>query len=365
MVKAAEAPTLVKDGVNGKSFVRFGGEGSLVVDQDHSPTEDVKDFTVAVVFRTTQDGANATETIRGEATLGVVGARETISTTASKQASDWCVAWKQNGVVACGLGGKSDAGENQTVTISGFKPCKLNDGVPHVVVYSADVSNGNVRQMVDGMVRSASTDNANVRTMSNGMAIGAAGDGTVKGYFTGDIAAVRIYKKALTTDEMTQLTKYYCDQYGLMPLAREEFAAADAKGGLGATNISVAAGATLALPTDAAFKLASGRTLANAGMVSGALELAEGATLACVCGADPLPSYGAVTVKGTVTVSVSGVPTEGGSLRQPLFAYESIDLTDGQLVPVGTDVDPTVHTIVCKNGKAYLRRNSGVLLILR
>lgn len=362
--KTENKPVLQKGAVNGKALIRFGGKGSLVIPGESSPIAGQTDFAVALVFRTIADSLTDTGSsgIRVSGTVGPIGCRQTISTTTTKQKTDWGFAWHAGGTLVSTLGGNGVASK----TIFSRKPCRLDDGVLHVAVFSADVTNGRLMQMIDGLPTAVTTTLRDARTQDVNLALGALGtsDGN-QGYFTGDIAAVRIYKKALTTDEMAQLTKHYCDRYGLMPLAREEFSAADAKGGLGATNITVAAGATLALPTDVAFKLASGRMLANAGSVSGALELADGATLACACGADPLPSYGAVTVKGTVTVSVSGVPAEGGSLRQPLFAYESINLTDGQLVPVGTNVDPTVHAIVCKNGKAYLRRDSGVLLILR
>lgn len=367
--KAANAPKFVKDGCNGHSLVRFGGAGSLAVAAVDSPVSGQTDFTVALAFRTTSDGPTDATSHRGKDTAGLVGMRNSISTEASKQYNDFGVAWLKEGAVACALGGGYDLSTPKNITTSLFsrKPCRLNDGVMHVVVFSVNVSGGKVSQMVDGFWSENSTSITAARSKSYNLAFGAvSGKTSDQGYFTGDIATIRIYQKALTRNEMTQLTQFYCDRYDLLPLAHEEFAAADAKGGLGATNIAVSAGATLALPTTGTpFALASGRTLANAGSVTGPLELTDGAKISCVCGADPLPSYGAVTVKGMVTVEVPNETVTGGLLRQPLFAYESIDLANGQLVPVGENVDPKGHTILCTNGRAYLRRTSGIVLIVR
>ncbi len=226
------APTMKKGVLNGKSFVSFAGDGALVIPAASSPTAGKSAFTVAVAFRTTTDGTTSYKSIR-EVAEGIVGAR---ASTKAKGANDWALSWQKYGTVASQVG--STAADSM---IFRRKPCMLADGVVHVAVMTVDITNGRIRQMVDGYPYDFATTSTGARSATD-LAFGAIANGS--GYFTGDIGAVRIYDRALSASEMMAVTKHYLGLYKALPLARFPVDT-PAYTGIGVTNVVVKSGAKM------------------------------------------------------------------------------------------------------------------------
>ena len=136
--------------------------------------------------------------------------------------------------------------------------------------------------MIDGRLHTATfTTGGGTARASRNVLIGMMADNL--GYFTGDIAAVRLYGVALNAEQMANLSEHYAHEYGfrLMP----KLAPGDkslAVNGLAATNLHVAAGASFVVPLseDAPFSFTHGvGRLTGDGKFLGSYRYAAGSTL--------------------------------------------------------------------------------------
>ena len=162
-------------------------------------------------------------------------------------------------------------------------------GLPHVVVFCCDSDgrhNGQAQRllMVDGVLNAVAggpnpelNKNADMN-LNFGRLYG------TTGFFTGDLAEFAWYgtAKGLTYDQMVSVSRSLAAKYGIRLYDEDAYATAPTPGaGLGATNVFVAAGAALLLPsTDTApYTVGTGVAFELAGTVKGTLAFADGGTL--------------------------------------------------------------------------------------
>ena len=241
--------------------------------------------------------------------------------------------WKRRFVISmmlCLLHGARTAGDN----IAFQRPLHLDDGRPHVAVLSCDRSGTNKAYlMVDGMLnifnlaRNPALANTDSFKLFFGRRAGA-------GYFEGDIAEFAWFGggEPLTPAQMMALSKDLAQKYGARLYDRDAYHLSDiASYGLGATNVSVAAGASLSLPLANAspYTVGAGTTLTLYGSVAeGTLALADGATLKMRYGNSPIPSIAALRATGNVRLVISDLPQSRPSWI-PLASVEGEANIDG------------------------------------
>ena len=162
------------------------------------------------------------------------------------------------------------------------RPLHLNDGRPHVAVLSCDRSGRNKAYlMVDGMLNDIALERNPALASSDSFKLffGRRAGG---GYFEGDIAEFAWFGGGapLTTAQMMALSKDLAQRYGARLYDKDAYKLSDiAAYGLGATNVAVAAGASLSLPiaSTSPYTVGAGTTLSLEGSVTdGMLALANG-----------------------------------------------------------------------------------------
>ena len=267
----APGPKLVKDAMNGRSVLRFDGTQAIGIPAADSPVSGQANYAVAVVFRTTTDGTG-TNTFRWDRTTGLVSSKAT-----TWNSEDFAIAMGTEGTVG-GFYGDLNGNSQQ---IWDRRPFRLHDGLPHVVVMSVTAEK-KMWFMIDGRLHTATfTTGGGTARAARNVLIGAHAEGL--GYFTGDIAAVRLYPQALTSEQMKALSEHYAYEYGfrLLPTIAPGGMSVAANG-LGATNIHVAADAVFKVPMSAdspfAFTHGVGR-LTGEGKFLGSYRYAAGSTL--------------------------------------------------------------------------------------
>jgi len=151
------------------------------------------------------------------------------------------------------------------------------------------------------------------------------------GFYEGEIAAARIYQRALTHDEMREICEYYADKYGFMSRGQLPETAATVKAiGVGATNITVAAGATLRFPAAATtpYTVKAGTTLAGAGTVTGSVRYGTGSELVVTA---ERPAIEDLQIDGATLVFTrdqpANAPADGSNVSR-LTGTVTLDLTD-------------------------------------
>ena len=264
------APTFVKKGLNGKAVVRFDADHRTVlgVAASDSPISGKYAATAAVVFRTTVDSTDENKSRYGRGLVSTVNG--------TSAAEDFSISLEKEGSIY-GLYGSASGG----VAAWTRKPCRLADGTPHIVILSGDQETDTLVQMTDGLAcrktgLTTPTARGNHVLHFGGSAKGA----TNAKCFTGDIAEIVVWDRALTETEMTAATGNLAAKYKIRPLAKMPFAEEQIDTcGLSATNISVAAGATLRLPISrtAPLTLTNGR-VSGEGRVLGSVRFAAGST---------------------------------------------------------------------------------------
>ena len=174
--------------MNGRSVLRFDGTQGIGIPAADSPVSGQANYTVAVVFRTTTDGTG-TSTFRWDRTTGLVSSKAT-----TWYAEDFAIAMGTEGTVG-GFYGDRNGNSQQ---IWDRRPFRLHDGLPHVAVMAVTAEK-KMWFMIDGRLHTATfTTGGGTARASRNVLIGAHAEGL--GYFTGDIAAVRLYPQALTSD---------------------------------------------------------------------------------------------------------------------------------------------------------------------
>ena len=189
---ALGVPRLAHDLFDGHSAVRFhraDGADSLIVEAAANPLAGAESFTIAVAFATASDLLNGGETAWFLNT-GLVDATDFFGTTA-----DWGLGISGSGKLAGGLGGPA-----QTVYSS---TDQLNDGDLHIAIYT--VEDGTQSLFVDGALVGQETGGSTAPRIPVDLTIGAVTRNTAS--YTGDIAEVRLYQGALTTEQVQAVTR--------------------------------------------------------------------------------------------------------------------------------------------------------------
>jgi len=290
-IASVHAPTLVKDAINGCAALRFStaDKSALGIPAASLPVAGSVDYSMVVVFRAKRDGENA-ESSHAFNGLGLLSTE-----IGGSDQKDTILSFMDRGRVACTYGGygleqKNYLSEgikgNVSADQSLYAPVYgMDDGETHCVIASVDGTNGNIWMMADGSWTSAQIESAQAaRDDSMRMLVGGvSGQGSqITKFFDGDIAAIRLYNRALTVAEMDAVTDYYAAKYAIRRAPTVGVDSATAPNyGLAATNIAVASGAVLRLPSGEAspFKVGAGQTMSCGGTVQGTLGVASGGVL--------------------------------------------------------------------------------------
>ena len=380
-------PELVLDACNGKSALRFDAARNTVLKvpagANQDPIAGCQQFAVAIVFRTTTEGTGLADGSTGTGLYSSMLAGYGHNSGCANAA----VTFREYGAVGGYLATNHDGGS----LVNPRKPCRLNDGLPHVAVFTGDASQGakTFRLMVDGVY----TEN----TLGYGVAwpgydsnrphvIGALRAGV--GHFTGDIMGIAFWKSLLTEEEMLAICRKAAFDYDFNLKERRAFEMADlASRGISATNYTVAAGATLRMPLSATapFTLGAGVTLAGDGAFEGSyrfgagalldfatlpagiedVQVADGATVRFAAAATPADGANISSVSGTVTFDVSALPDAQRCARVPLLAIPKGRIAAGTaFLTVGAKNGATVE-YEDDAGLLALRQSIGTVLVFR
>ena len=370
------APTLVKKGLNGKAVVRFDADNRTVlgVAAAKSPISGRTAVTAAVVFRTTTDGTGENQARYGRGLVSTVNG--------TSAAEDFAISLEKEGSIY-GLYG-SASGSAATWT---RKPCRLADGTPHIVILSGDQEADTLVQMTDGLACRKTTlttaaARANAVLYFGGSATGA----TDAKCFTGDIAEIVVWDRALTETEMTAATENLAAKYKIRSLAKMPFAEEQIDTcGLSATNITVAAGATLRLPisksapftlTDAKLS-GEGRVLGSVRFAAGStadlsalpaiedLQLADGSALKLDARVLAAPVVGISSITGHVTIDLTAVAEAlPKKSRWPIIAIDEAAVEGATFEVVGAGRSVSVEYSE-QLGALAVCRQLGCTLIFR
>ena len=323
-------PTLVADACNGRSALRFDATRNTVLKipsgDNQDPLAGCRQFAIAIVFRTTTEGTGLHDATVGTGLYSSMLAGYGHNSGCGNAA----VTFREYGAV----GGYLATNYGNGSLVNPRKPCRLNDGLPHVAIFTGDSNEGvrTYRLMVDGVY----TENR----MGYGVTwpgydsnrphvIGALRAGV--GHFTGDILGITFWKSYLTEEEMLAICQKAACDYGFNLKERRAFTVADmTTRGIAATNYTVAAGATLRMPLSATapLTLGAGTTLSGAGTFEGSyrfgtgavldfatlpakiedIQMADGSVMRFVAGATPADGSGISAISGNVTLDVSALP---------------------------------------------------------
>lgn len=359
-----KGPTLVKSGPGKKPMLRFTAaeKTALGVANSVSPVSGVASFAVAVVFRTTTDGLSADSKRAGRGLVSTVQ-----SSVTGNDANDLAIEFQSDGTIATVVG-------NGNYKFS-RKPCRLADGQVHVAILNADQNADVMTQMVDGLPQYASLPDNHARNICD-LLIGSLCKTKDSQYFDGDIAAVALWDRALTREEMDQVTEHYAQEYSFYPLAKGKFTAADlTERGVAAKEICVEDGAALRIieSKDNPFTLGLYQTLTGEGSVLGSVcwgagsvydtavaaknvhdVQLNGATVKFVAGSLPLTIANLSSISGEITLDVSAAISGKPDLRVKL-----IDVAPG-VVKSGT-----TFSIVGAEGtsRAYYDESRGGIVL--
>lgn len=383
-ISSAHAPVLVTNAINGCAALRFstGDKSTLGIPAASSPVAGSVNYSMVVVFRARRDGENA-ESSHAFNGLGLLSTE-----IGGSDQKDTILGFMDRGRVACTYGGyglpqknylsygvKGSTSADQSLYAPVYG---MNDGEAHCVIAVVDGTNSNLWMMADGVwnygkIESAQAERSTFKRMLIG-GISEAGSNSAK-FFDGDIAAIRLYSKALSLEEMNAVTDYYAAKYAIRraPTTAVD-AAATPQYGLGATNITVAADATLRLPSGetSPFKIGTGASISGAGMVQGTLGVADDGAL--TMGADGLRvenlqlDDGAKIVLTSAYVgdpapvtaetltSLGAVNVEfGEGVTAASFGSERVPLIVAQAVP---SLAGGITSWTCPKGKAVLVGNT-------
>lgn len=174
-------PSLIENSpnFNGHNAISFNKAelDQLRVSGANSPMALNEDFTVALVFRTETAGVGAPGS-QWWSNTGLVDAEQPGGT------ADWGITFNNAGQVGGGIGGPD-------VTINSVS--ELNDGNPHIVIYSYNSLTGQVFLTVDDVTTMGSGAAISVPRNVSDMVFGAIQTNEPDRHFSGEIADVRVW----------------------------------------------------------------------------------------------------------------------------------------------------------------------------
>ena len=347
-----QAPKLVKGALNGHAAVRFDAQDKTALSLPVSTAKwlpDWNNWTVAVVFRTTQGGTGLKGVTDGNGIVSIAK-DETI-------ANSFQISMVTNG-------------ELKTVSSSSASACHrplvLDDGRPHVALVTSDMYgrcydwDSKQRRIIniDGVYNVVNLSQNPETGCRDGFELNLGRIVGEKGLFSGEIAEVRIYCTAgsgsISVKQMNAVVKDLSEKYAVRLHPQGDYGYdAELACGLGASSVKVAAGASLVLPaaSEAPVAVRGGASIDIRGGVFGTLALADGAKLKVdLASVDSAFVEKLVIPSGTVDVEVVGA---GRALRnwQPLFRCDT--------ATIGNQVKARVAGE--GNGEAVFEWRNGVL----
>ncbi len=361
------APTFVKGGFVGYNALRFtaASKQALSFPNANIPWIGKKTMGCAVVFRTKTKGPDTAWDIYGLNNIGR-GILSTASTGDNAAYGTMFLSFTSEGAVTARYNATDNNHEHPRANYNVYqrKALDIDDGEPHIAIFTSDETNLKLRTMVDGCVTEIPTTLTSTLDSGRALFIGGMNGSEPNRYFDGDIAEVRLYGSTLSRADMQAITDEWSAKYGIRPQVGRSFNDGEAPGsGLGSTNVMIAAGATLALPTGdtAGYKVTSKSVFRNEGTVTGTLELENGATLNLTWGKKAV--FGTIKASGTITLNISNIPADHSN-RQDLFTYTSL-VGSPTFVLAGAGVNPMHDRLVVENGTCRFRTNRGAFILLR
>ena len=319
-VSGKAAPRLVKDAVSGHAAVHFTSASKTVLglSKSDSPLSGKTSFTAAVVWRKT------VKTPSGATLSQPMGFLSTLQSSGTQP-------YFVLGTVSEDAVGAAYGNETKDVSIQVRKPCHLADGEPHFTIFSCDGSGKTYKLMTDGCFYEGTLANTSARgNFDVWFGCRRAGASSNNEFFEGDIAEVKLYDQALTKDEMRDLGEHWAEKYGTQMLVGYPYTEKNLRAvGLGATNVTVAAGARLSLPLSdtAPFTLKSGSTLSGAGEFFGTYKFASGAVFDLT--AETPSAFDELNLAGGAAVRLT-TATAGAHVRKlTATGANVIDVMDG------------------------------------
>ena len=348
------APAFAARAFGAHAGVRFTGadQTALALPFSQMTRPDWNNWSCAFVFRTTKSGLGHGSRDDG---LGLVSCEN----DAGMSNNGFSVNIVTNGQLTANTAG---------MLVDDRRPLRLDDGLPHVVVFCCDsdgLHNGQAQRllMVDGVLNAVAggpnpeLDKNAEMNLNFGRLYG------TTGFFTGDLAEFAWYGTArgLTYDQMVSVSRSLAAKYGIRLYDEDAYATAPTPGaGLGATNVFVAAGAALLLPsTDTApYTVGTGVAFELAGTVKGTLAFADGGTLrvsrAVTGRVDRLVAAGEVNIE--VREAPYPLPT-----WTPVCAAASFDIAHATWRVAGH----RGAQVKVDNGVLSVRTTVGTMLIVR
>lgn len=373
------APTLIRNAVNGHAALRFSAAAAtaLSVSSADSPISGAQNFTAAIVWRSREKGTG-TSIVHGGAAAGLVSTKQ-----AADKSADMSLTYRSGSAVMAGYG---HATADQS--LSTRKPCRLDDGEPHISILACDGDGKKYRLMTDGVFFEGTLANASARGAFDVMlGVRRAASVAAADFFTGDIAAVKLYDAALTKAQMRDLGEHWAKKYATQLLVGYAFDESKLRErGLGATNVIVAAGARLSVPLsdDTPFTLKAGSTISGEGEFLGSYRLLGGATLD-VSGAAPAFFDDLQLAGGTLRVDRSDEPgakvrrlkasgvnvvdvtgADGAPMRKTVLSFDEAEIAEGTTwVVTGAKTRLSRIEVDMDAGGIVLKSEKGLRIIVR
>lgn len=360
------APKLVLDAANGHAAVRFDAANRTVLSAQATTALNIDDWnnwTIAVVFRTSQGATGYSTVTDGKGIVSIM----------KNRTSNNCFQF------AMITNGELRAYCTTDKSIYLRRPLHLNDGQPHVAVFTSDMArqyNGSQADLIviDGVTNLYSPGvNPELTKKDSGFKLSLGRLVEDLGLFSGDIMEVRWYclgsGKTHTLDQAKALCAELADKYGVRLFESEVFGYGQTKaGGLGATNVTVAAGAKLSLPLarTSPYEVTDGNVIDLKGDVEGTLSLTDGATLRLSAYGDAAVSIEDVWVSGTVSFDLANLPDLVRNRKLRLFRTGNLKLAEGAKVVI-PGVDESISRLVFDEatGSVVLRSTFGSSILIR
>ncbi len=224
VTKDTTAPTLARNAMNGHHAVSFdGAQTCLLSGNAAQPIDKMSAFTVAMVLQTEPDFV-------GIASTNIAQALQFFGTSMSDAASNtgrrYGLALDEKGRIGCGMfGGKWKDGDTKTMTPENlWSEVAINDGRPHVIVWTWTWKKEHVLRVDDQVYRLASPSNGVGTTQRTRIVLGVGEqqkNTTTPKRFKGAIADLRMASGAVSESRSKQLARELGVRYGVAAFADE------------------------------------------------------------------------------------------------------------------------------------------------
>lgn len=213
-------PTLARGAVNGHDALAFGGENtSFLTGNAAQPIGKRASFTVALVFQTEKDFAGSTSEEIATATQ-IFGTSMELSGNDNRR---YGLALDDQGRVGCGMFGGSwqEGGETKTMESENlWSTNRVNDGRPHVVVWTWAWNGEHVLRVDDAAFRLASPSNGVQQTVQTRILLGVGERQTSPvRRFKGLLADLRMVGEAASDARCERLARELGLRYGVAAFA--------------------------------------------------------------------------------------------------------------------------------------------------